>query len=633
MKITDKKTFIKELRRRRPFDRITADHLNWMSEMMEEMHFADGSAILEPGCMSDSLYFIHSGVIQLEGAVSTADDLRILAELVEGESFPLEALEQQQPVFATFRAKGDVVCYMLTRDSFEEFKRMSQVFAEFCKYRSQSFLDHSSRAYRLHFSHQSEDDQRLGSPLMIMMQPNPPVAALDDPVRQVAAMLDERDLDAAVVIDEQRRVLGIFTMRDLLRKVVVPGGDLNIAIGEVMTASPRTLPVSALGYEAALVMAEEGFHHVILEDEGKLAGLVTEHDLFNLQRVSLTQIASQIRNADTLEWLAQCHRDVHQLADNMLIQGIMADKITLIISNLNDKIISRALEIELKNHDLGDLKVSWVVFGSEGRFEQTLSTDQDNGIIFESPPGVTPDQVRQRLIPIAQRVNKALAAIGFPLCEGNIMAGNPDCCLSYNEWQKRFNKWISEPTPTALLNASIFFDFRHLYGHVEISKGLRSWLADACQGQTLFLNLLMENALQRTPPVGFFRDFVVEDHEECPSSIDLKSCGVTLFVDVARVYALANGVRRGNTKQRLISVGNLKKWPQREVNAWVDSFLFLQSLRIKNQYELKRSGGKIHNRFNPYALNNLDRKFFLESLRQAGKLQKQLNSDFSMKLM
>jgi CBS domain-containing protein len=237
------------------------------------------------------------------------------------------------------------------------------------------------------------------------------------------------------------------------------------------------------------------------------------------------------------------------------------------------------------------------------------------------------------LLPLAAKVNQALDHIGFPLCHGNIMAMKPECCLSYQEWQERFFKWITEPTPEALLNASIFFDFRYVYGDTTLSDRLRTWLADAVKGQTRFFQLLMENALQRTPPLGFFRDFVVEDHKDCPNSIDIKTSGVTLFVDAARVYALAHGVTRSNTRQRMLTVGDLRKWPQSEVNAWVDAFSFLQSLRIRHHFELHRSGDKSHNRLNPYELNNLDRKFFLEALRQAGKLQKQITTDFSQKMM
>jgi CBS domain-containing protein len=572
-------------------------------------------------------------LVQLEAVGSTDEGLRVLAELVEGESFPLEALEENRPVFSVFRAKKRTECYLLSQQKFNDFKQMSKVFADFCHYRANSFLEQSRRIYRLHFTHQSDEQQRLSSPLSLLMRPDPLTASPGQPAREVVSRMYEQDTDAAVIIDGEERPLGIFTMRDLLRKIVVPNGDLNTPVDQVMTSDPQSLHISALGYEAALILAEADFHHLVLLDEGRLAGMVTERELFDLQRVSLSQVNAQIRLATSISDLQECRRDIRLLAENMLLQGVTADQLTQIISSLNDQVIGRTLDLLLNGDSLQGIRVCWIALGSEGRHEQTLTTDQDNGIIFEAPEQMSFDQARDILLPVAKTVNDALASIGFPLCEGNIMAMNPECCLSYREWQNRFMKWIAEPTPKALLHSSIFFDFRFLYGEASLADRLRGWLATAVKGETRFFHLLVENALQRTPPLGFFRDFVVKDHVDCPSSIDIKTEGVTLFVDAARVYSLAHGITRSNTRQRLIMVGDCRKWPQSEVNAWADAFSFLQSIRIRHHFQLSRGGSKAHNRLNPYELNNLDRKFFLESLRQAGKLQKQLAADFSQKMI
>lgn len=628
MKIT--RELVGELSRRRPFDRMQTTHLEWLAAHLEQVQFKQNAEILLPGMPCVELFFIHSGTVQLEALGNAADEKKVLAELVEGECFPLEALEERRPVFSTFRANSDTTCYRLTIDDFDELKTLSTVFSDFCKYRSQSFLEQSRRVYRLHFSHQSDEQQRLSTPLSVFMSPNPLTARPGSQVRTVVGTMCDNDVDAVTIVNADNAPIGIFTMRDLLRKIVVPGGDLNIPIEEVMTESPRTLPVSALGYEAALMLAEAGFHHIILVDKGKLAGIITERDLFNLQRVSLSQLNAEINAADNLEKLKRCGSDMHLLAESMIIQGVTADHITQIISTLNDKIITRTLDLELAKDGLSGLKVAWIALGSQGRYEQTFFTDQDNGIIFEVPEGEDAASIRSRLLPVAQRINQALNTVGFPLCKGNIMAGNPDCCLSYREWQIKFNTWIQEPTPDSLLKATIFFDFRHLYGDASLTDPLRTWLAEAVIGQKRFFHLLTENAKERTPPLGFFRDFIVDDDKDHPGTIDIKQNGVTLFVDAARVFALASGVTKGNTRERLIAAGDLRNWPQSEVNAWADAFSFLQSLRIRHQFELLRNGSTSHNHINPYELNQLDRKFFLESLRQAGKLQKQLSMDFGM---
>ncbi len=609
---------------------MAAEHVEWLVAHFERVEFKQDAEILLPGVPCVELFFIHQGTVQLEAIGSANDERRVLAELVEGECFPLEALEERRPVFSTFRATSDTSCYRLDIKDFVALKSLSSIFADFCKYRSEGFLEQSRRVYRLHFSHKSDEQQRLSTPLSIFMNPTPLTARRGDLVRAVVTEMYRHDVDAVTIIDDDQVPVGIFTMRDLLRKIIVPGNDFDVAVETVMTVSPHTLNVSALGYEAALLLAEAGIHHIILVDKGKLSGIVTERDLFNLQRVSLSQLNAEINSAVTLDKLKRCSADILILAESMIVQGVTADHITQIISTLNDQIITRTLDLELEKEALGGVKVAWIALGSQGRYEQTFFTDQDNGIIFEAPEGEDADSVRARLLPVAQRVNQALNHVGFSLCKGNIMAGNPECCLSYREWQLRFNKWIHEPTPDSLLKATIFFDFRHLYGETSLSDRLRAWLAEAAMGQKRFLHLLSENARERTPPIGFFRDFIVDDNKEHPGTIDIKQNGVTLFVDAARAFALASGVTRGNTRERLLAAGDLRKWPQSEVNAWADAFSFLQSLRIRHQFSLMQNGSKSNNQINPYELNQLDRKFFLESLRQAGKLQKQLSMDFDM---
>src|SRR6185369_10808802 len=310
---------------------MSAAHVEWLVAHLEQVEFKQNTEILLPGMPCTELFFIHSGTVQLEAVGNAADEKKVLAELVEGECFPLEALEERRPVFSTFRANSDTVCYRLTIADFDELKKRSTIFADFCKYRSESFLEQSRRVYRLHFSHQSDEQQRLNTPLSILMRPNPLTAKFGWTVREVVAPMYETDTDATVIIDDESRPIGIFTIRDLLRKVIVPGMDLYMPIEKAMTPSPKTLPISALGYEAALLLAEESFHHVVLVDKDKLAGIVTEQDLFNLQRVSLSQLNAEIHAADNLDKLKRCSGDIHLLAESMIIQGVTADHITQII--------------------------------------------------------------------------------------------------------------------------------------------------------------------------------------------------------------------------------------------------------------------------------------------------------------
>jgi CBS domain-containing protein len=439
--------------------------------------------------------------------------------------------------------------------------------------------------------------------------------------------------DVAVVVSETGSLLGIFTKRDMLGRVVIPRLDLDLPISRVMTVAPVTLPTSALGYEAIIAMVQGGFHHIVLLEDQQIAGTVTEHDLFTLQQVSLGQLAARISVADRLETVHQCAQEVRRLVEYLLVQGVVPQQTTHIISTINDLLIRRVIDLELASENLEEVRVCWIIMGSEGRYEQTICTDQDNAIIFDHPKRISADGVRKRLLPLAERVNQALDTIGFPLCKGNVMARNPECCLSLKEWKKKFQGWIHEPTPESLLKASIYFDFRFLHGYADLAHELRSWLSEATVEQKRFLHQMTEVALQKSPPFTLFDNFFQENHPEAPNSTDIKVKGVTVFVDAARVYALASGIAATKTHDRLVQAAQKRNWSTSVVSAWTESFQFLQGIRIRHQHHLQDNGLISHNRVDLCKLNSLEQKVCVEAFRQAGKLQKQLETDFRHNLL
>ncbi|PIQ12406.1 MAG: hypothetical protein COZ23_11775 [Hydrogenophilales bacterium CG_4_10_14_3_um_filter_58_23] len=297
------------------------------------------------------------------------------------------------------------------------------------------------------------------------------------------------------------------------------------------------------------------------------------------------------------------------------------------MSTLNDLLTTRVIELECAAAD-GRCKVDfcWIALGSEGRFEQTLNTDQDNGIIFEVPDGSGPDRVRQSLLPIARRINEALDACGFPLCKGNIMASNPELCLSLDEWKGKFAKWIDQGDPQSLLNATIFFDFRALFGQSDLAEKLRLWLAKQAESNSRFLYQMAANALRNRPPLGLVRDFTVgEGH-----TLDLKLNGITPFVDAARIFSLATGVVQTGTLQRLRQTAAPLRLPAADVEAWCGSFLFIQLLRLRLHHEQIEAGLPMNNKVDPDHLNDLDRRILKEAFRQARKLQTHLALNYNL---
>jgi CBS domain-containing protein len=205
------------------------------------------------------------------------------------------------------------------------------------------------------------------------------------------------------------------------------------------------------------------------------------------------------------------------------------------------------------------------------------------------------------------------------------MAGNPELCLTPEEWKARFAGWTRDPDPEALLNASIFFDLRPLGGELELGEGLRTYLRDLVAGNRRFLHLMAANALRARPPLGLVRDFVVGDD----GTVDLKADGARLFVDAARIFALATGVEATSTATRLRESGPRLRMPGPETEAAIDAFFFLQLLRLRvQQADPDGPGGR--NRLDPSTLHEVDRRILKEALRQARHLQARLALDYEL---
>ncbi|MGY2492253.1 DUF294 nucleotidyltransferase-like domain-containing protein [Cupriavidus sp. CP313] len=303
-----------------------------------------------------------------------------------------------------------------------------------------------------------------------------------------------------------------------------------------------------------------------------------------------------------------------------------AEPLTRFISTLNDALTRRVIDLASAGLRMQDVRWCWIALGSEGRQEQTLSSDQDNGIILAGSDGA--EALRERMLPLALHINEALDACGFPLCTGQIMASNPQWCLDLHEWRERFASWIIEGDPQALLNATIFFDLRPLYGAHDLAQALTDWLAEMAPDNPRFLFQMTENALRRKAPLGVLRTFAVAKSGKFTGTIDLKLDAATLFVDAARIYGLACGARTSNTADRLRRAGEARRLEPHEVQAWIGAFDCIQMLRLRTQQRCSERGAAMHNHVDPNELEAGERRALLDALRQARALQKHLALDY-----
>jgi CBS domain-containing protein len=467
----------------------------------------------------------------------------------------------------------------------------------------------------------------MSTPLRDLLRRPPLTCIPGSSLHDVLVAMHAAKVGSIVIVDEGGAPLGILTERDVLRSAAAGGLDSMLPVRALMTPSPRTLPSTADGAEAAVLMAVHGFRHVPVVEEGRLVGVVSERDLFALQRASVPVISDTIRDATDRHELKRAAEDIRVLAHNLIDQGMGVEHLTRLIATLNDRLARRILDLEARKHDLQGAIFCWLALGSEGRLEQTPVTDQDNGIVFSG--NLPAAAIRERLLPLARSVNHALDECGFPLCPGNIMASNPQWCLSLEEWQERFGEWIRNPQPAALLNSSIFFDFRGLWGETSLPDRLRAWLNAHVKDNRRMQHAMARAALQSRPPSRFFPGLIAWIKSGASATIDLKVQGTRLFVDAARIYALASGLENTNTAARLRISGERLGVAREEIEAMVAAFYFILLFRLRRHRESRGTGVEA-NRLRLSSLNEIDRRILMEAWRQSRRLQDRLALDFQL---
>jgi CBS domain-containing protein len=620
------------LRRHAPFDQMAPAHLELLAKHLRLGFYARGEVIAEPGSgAAQRFYVIKQGRVRGETDTEKGQSEDGAWELVPGECFPIGALLARRPVRTVHRAVEDTFCFELERDDFDKLLVLSPVFHDFCSRRLANLLDQALRSVQANTATQVSGDASLSAPLRGLVRREPVTCRATTPIREALATMNTTRVGSIVVTDDHKRPLGIFTLHDLLGRVATADIDLGRSIDHVMTPDPLWLSPRASAYEAALVMARQGMGHVCVVENGRLVGVVSERDLFSLQRIGLVNLSRAITNAPDIEALAHMGRDIHRLVDQMLAQGASVAQISQIITLLDDHIARRVITLTLAETGMPSMAFTWLSFGSEGRQEQTLKTDQDNGILFQVRSGKTAESARAELLPVARRVNEALAQCGFPLCPGNIMASNPECCLSLAEWRARFSRWIDQGTPEHLLKASIYFDFRPLYGDTVEAEELRAWLTERVYTNSRFRLQMAANALRTRPPLGLFGDFKVSSgRDKHPRSLNLKIQGVTPFVDGARILALANRVTSTNTIARLHDSAHAGGIGRDDADTWVEAYEYIQLLRMRAHHDQAERGERLSNYFDPDTLNDLNQRVLKESFRQARRLQSKIALDYQL---
>lgn len=334
-------------------------------------------------------------------------------------------------------------------------------------------------------------------------------------------------------------------------------------------------------------------------------------------------VRAAIASASELEAMAAAAAQIRAVACAALAAGANALSVAQLITGLNDSVTEKLVRAQAAALGLDLGRACWIEFGSQGRREQTLVTDQDNGWVIDDDDA---QRDRGRWLELGQRVNQALDACGYTLCRGRVMAGEPDCCMGLAQWCERFDDWMEHGSPQDLLNANIYFDLRALVGRNDLVMTMRQHIRSRAAALPRFAKQLAENALRNPVQLGWCG--VRGQQRDGRPMFDLKLHGTMLFTDAARLYALAQGIDCNGTAERLDAVAATLHVPSHESQEWHRGFEDLLDLRLRMQC---RGGAGPNQPANTIALDDLDpaqHDRLEQALRAARLLQQRIELDY-----
>ncbi len=619
----DKLDFLREVR---PFDRIPPEDLADLLHHLYEKRFRPGTLIVKKGEEPEpALFLIRWGLVKV--FIEKEEREVVLGYRGEGEVLGEETFITRGPYPYSAQAVEETLIYCLPWEGLsrlmEKHPELYQKLSKLIGRRMASIYEDLPRVLPGEAQAGVMDTSLLRQRVGDVLREKELVLAREDmSVEEGARLMREESVDSLVVMREGRPV-GIVTDRDMVTRFLAAGRE-RATLGEIMTPDPLTIGINDFAYQALLLMLRHRVRHlIVVDDGGRPIAILTQRELLHSKTEDILELTDRTAQARSIEELRDTHRQVPVIIEALIADNASIREICEVVTEFNDLVISRVVDISLEELEAQEgpppAPFCFMVFGSGGRREQTLRTDQDNGMVFVVQEGDgDADGYFQRL---AERVVSGLEACGFPLCPGKMMATNPLWRRSLDSWEKGLREWFLHPSREVMLKTSMFFDLRGVYGDKGLVDRLWEIIFEYVKSYPGFVARMGKSSAEIKPPIGLFGRFIVEKSGEHKNAIDIKLRGCLPIVEGVRSLALVEGIRDTNTFDRIESLAQVGTLSRDMADELLFTYQFLLSLRIRNHLQLLGEGKPLHNHVDPSLLTKRERQILKDSFASIYRLQ------------
>lgn len=544
-----------------PFDTLDADERAIVRDHVDIAYFRDDETIVEAGAAPDYLFII------IKGHVSEFDGDETVATYGPNDNFDGRALVAGR-ASSRFVAAEEVIAYQLARAAVKDLISRNASFGALL------FSDISKKLGALASRH----DQREMLALTMSRVSEAFLRAAheipgDTTVVEAARAMQSRHASSVLVRDGNQ--LGIFTNTGLQRAVTSSQPLDSTAVREFSSFKLATISPEAPLFDALALMIEHQVHRLVVTDETGVVGLLEQLDLMSFLSNHSYLITMQIVQAETLADLNEAAGRITKLVAMLHRGGIRVGQIGHLVQALNGKLFARAWEL-VAPADLVQQSCLFVM-GSEGRGEQLLKTDQDNGLVIADDAAIDDATIATA----CEAFSAALADFGYPECAGGIMVNRPAWRHRKDEFSTTVRNWLLRPTPEGLMALAIFIDAHPVAGDASLLAAVRHSLDGLVSSKDALLGRFAA-AIDAFPnqSSGWWNRLLLIGENET-QALDLKKAGIFPIVHGVRSLALAERMDETNTIARLDGLVSRGKLTREFATDLTESLHFMMELKLK----------------------------------------------------
>lgn len=552
-----------------PFDLLEAEQLHDIARHSHLIYLAAENQEELLASHQHSLFLIQSGQF------SVKDSDGAMKHLSDGDYFAYAALLDNISYKLTVIVDSPGLVLCIPKQWFEKAMLNSSV-SQFFAAAKDDVLQNEAVS--------NSNSMWLYKPLFEIADTLPITISKTSSIQSAAQLMSEKRVSSVIILEDEQ-LIGIVTDRDLRNRVVATGMDTQLAVAQIMTDKPAFLSKNKTLFDAVSLMNERSINHLPVVNEGTLepVGMITVTDIFKQQRNNVLFVISEISKANSLYELTRCAWQLpHYFASSAKRPGDF-DIVGKVLSQATDVMTRKLITFFQQQNGQAPISYCWLVYGSQAREDQTMGSDQDNSLLLSKEPNEAQMAYFEKM---AEYVCSGLGKCGIKLCDGNIMASNPELRMSLKTAIKQSKSWVRQPTPEAMLAFNIFLDVRAVAGDASLLSDLQNERKSLFK-QSMFLAALARQANTGSVPLSIFQKFVFAKGRKEKDSIDLKHTAIAIINNLVRIHALANEITMPSTLGRLNALTPNSGIAAEDIKNLNDIWLFLNRLRWRHQLNNK----------------------------------------------